>query len=173
VHATLAGVVLAFLTPATGSPSPVDRLEHGLHPWSSWFVVPLFALANAGVALGTGALDHAVHSAIAWGIFVGLVVGKTVGISAAVALAVRWRIGRLPPAVSRTDVLGVAALGGIGFTVALFTAELSFSGPDLVAAKVAILSASLTAAVAGITILGIGRRRAGTSTLAAPPEKGA
>lgn len=173
VHATLAGVVLGFLTPATGSPSPVARLEHRLHPWSSWLIVPLFALANAGVELGTGALEHAVHSTIAWGVFVGLVVGKTVGISAAVALAVRSRFGRLPAEASRTDVLGVAALGGIGFTVALFTAGLSFSGTDLVSAKVAILSASLTAAITGTTILGISRRRAGTSTLAAPPEKGA
>jgi NhaA family Na+:H+ antiporter len=173
VHATLAGVVLGLLTPAVGTPSPVVRLEHALHPWSSWLIVPLFALANAGVELGAGALDHAVHSTIAWGVFVGLVVGKTVGISAAVALAVRVRIGRLAAEVNSTDVLGVAALGGIGFTVALFTAGLSFSGTDLVAAKVAILSASVSAAVVGSTILGISRQRAGASTLAAPPEEGA
>jgi Na+:H+ antiporter, NhaA family len=173
VHATLAGVVLGFLTPAIGAPSPVDRLEHRLHPWSSWLVVPLFALANAGVALGTDALDHAAHSTIAWGVFLGLVVGKTVGISTAVALAVRLRIGKLPADVRPVQILGVAVLGGIGFTVALFTAGLSFSGTDLVEAKVAILAASVTAAVAGSAVLGIGRRRAGASTLAAPPTKGA
>jgi Na+:H+ antiporter, NhaA family len=173
LHATLAGVILGLLTPARGFGRPIARLEHYLHPVSSWFVVPLFALANAGVALNAGALEYAARSRIAWGVLLGLVVGKTVGITAATALARRTGLGKLPSGTGSRDVIGVAALGGIGFTVALFTAGLVFEGPELAAAKVAILAASVVAAVLGSVVLSIRPRRAGRPTLAAVPEKGA
>jgi NhaA family Na+:H+ antiporter len=173
LHATLAGVVLGLLTPARGFGRPIPRIEHRLHPVSSWLVVPLFALANAGVSLGSTALERATESRIAWGVFLGLVVGKILGISISTALAVRFRLGELPARVTGRQVVGVAALGGIGFTVALFTAGLSFSGPRLDAAKVGILAASVVAAGLGAALLRTRKGRSGTSTLAAVPEKGA
>jgi NhaA family Na+:H+ antiporter len=173
LHATLAGVLLGLLTPARGFGRPIPHIEHRLHPVSSWLVVPLFALANAGVSLESSALERAAESRVAWGVFLGLVVGKTVGISISTALAVRFRLGELPARVTTRQVVGVAALGGIGFTVALFTAGLSFSGPRLDAAKVGILAASIVAAGLGAALLRTRRRRSGTSTLAAVPEKGA
>jgi NhaA family Na+:H+ antiporter len=173
LHATIAGVVLGLLTPARGFGRPIPRIEHRLHPVSSWIVVPLFALANAGVSLETSALERAAESRVAWGVFLGLVVGKTVGISAATALAVRFRLGRLPARVTARQIVGVAALGGIGFTVSLFTAGLSFDGARLDAAKVAILAASVVAAVVGAVVLRSGNRGVGSSTVAAVPEKGA
>jgi NhaA family Na+:H+ antiporter len=101
------------------------------------------------------------------------VVGKILGISISTALAVRFRLGELPARVTGRQVVGVAALGGIGFTVALFTAGLSFSGPRLDAAKVGILAASVVAAGLGAALLRTRKGRSGTSTLAAVPEKGA
>jgi NhaA family Na+:H+ antiporter len=174
VHATLAGVVLGLLTPArapAGAPSPAARLEHRLHPLSSWLIVPLFALANAGVSLTGPALDRAASSRIAWGILVGLVVGKTIGITAGAAVATR--LGARAGSITTYDVLGVAALGGIGFTVALFTATLSFSGADLATAKVGVLAASVVAAVVGAALLRTRGRRTATSMVSALPEKGA
>jgi NhaA family Na+:H+ antiporter len=173
LHATIAGVILGLLTPARGFGRPIPRIEHRLHPISSWFVVPVFALANAGVSLDASALEHAVQSRIAWGVFLGLVVGKIVGISVSTALAVRFRLGTLPARVTPRQVVGVAALGGIGFTVALFTAGLSFTGSELAAAKVGILFASVVAAGLGAVLLRTRRRRARTSMVAAVPEEGA
>jgi NhaA family Na+:H+ antiporter len=173
LHATIAGVVLGLLTPARGFGRPIPRVERRLHPVSSWIVVPLFALANAGVSLDRSALERAAESRVAWGVFLGLVVGKTVGISVATALGVRFGLGRLPARVTARQVVGVAALGGIGFTVSLFTAGLSFGGARLDAAKVAILVASVVAADLGAVLLRTRRRAAGPSTVAAVPEKGA
>jgi NhaA family Na+:H+ antiporter len=173
LHATIAGVVLGLITPARGFGRPIPRLEHRLHPVSSWLVVPLFALANAGVSLESSALERAGESRVAWGVFLGLVVGKTIGISVASALAIRFRLGVLPARVTGRQIVGVAALGGIGFTVSLFTAGLTFTGARLDAAKVAILAASVVAAGLGAVLLRTRGRQAGTSTLAAVPEKGA
>src|SRR5690606_17039007 len=99
VHATIAGVVLGLITPARGPHSVAERLEHRLHPLSSFVIVPLFALANAGVRLDVGSLSEPAPRAVALGVVVGLVIGKTVGISAATAIAVKTRIGRLPDGV--------------------------------------------------------------------------
>ncbi|MEX2254940.1 MAG: Na+/H+ antiporter NhaA [Acidimicrobiia bacterium] len=126
--------------------SPLDRIEHRLAPWVSFMIVPLFALANAGVELGGGtSFDR-----IAMGVAVGLVVGKTTGVFAATWLAVRFGVGRLPAATTWSHLFGVAICAGIGFTVALFVASLSF---DVAAlndeAKIGILAGSLVAGVAG------------------------
>lgn len=154
VHATIAGVVLGLITPARGPDSVAERLEHRLHPLSSFVIVPLFALANAGVRLDVGSLSEPAPRAVALGVVVGLVIGKTVGISAATAIAVKTRIGRLPDGVGAGEVIGMAMVAGIGFTVSLFVTELAFDDPAIRdAAKTAVLVASAVAAVAGGTTL--------------------
>ncbi|MGH8984536.1 MAG: Na+/H+ antiporter NhaA [Acidimicrobiia bacterium] len=156
VHATIAGVVLGLLAPNQewrGQPL-IGRLERDIHPWTSFVIVPVFALANAGVDLGGGVLGDALGSRVTLGVVVGLVVGKTLGISAAVAAAVRFRLGRLPPGVRPRHIVGVAAVAGIGFTVSLFIAELSFDGTKQLAdAKIGILGASVLSGLLGSLFL--------------------
>jgi Na+:H+ antiporter, NhaA family len=155
VHATLAGVVLGLLTPARpfGGREPIEMLEHRLHPWSSLVVVPLFALANAGILLDSRSLGRAADSAVAWGIVAGLVVGKPLGIVGATALARRIGVGRLPVGVHMGHVVGAGMVAGIGFTVSLFVADLSFTGFVLGDAKIGIVAASVCSAALGATLL--------------------
>lgn len=133
----------------------VERLQARLHPVSSYVVLPVFALANAGVVLGDGALGDALTSTVALGIGAGLVLGKPLGIALACYLAIRLGAGRMPAGTSWPQLLGVGAVAGIGFTVSLFIAGLSFPGSaELTAdAKVGILLASLVAAVIGVVVL--------------------
>jgi len=195
VHATLAGVAIGLLTPATallhesaargyaqqaledrhldadevqrlrflldGSVSMVERLQTQLHPVSAYVVLPVFALANAGVALGGGVLGEALDSTVALGVALGLVVGKPVGILAASFLAVRLGLGRLPRETGWRMVAGLGAVGGVGFTVSLFIAGLSFPGDVLLTeeAKVGILGGSLVAALLGVLLLSVSPRR--------------
>ncbi len=134
--------------------SPVERLEHLLHPWTSLLIVPLFALANAGVEVRGGALGGPGAARATAGVVVGLVVGKTVGISAGAWLAVRTGLTRLPEGTNWGMILGVACIAGIGFTVALFTADLAFAGGPLQdAAKIGVLGASTLAAVVGTSVM--------------------
>ena len=105
-----------------------ERLQEVLLPWTTFVVVPLFALANAGVDLRDGVLGAALRSPVTWGVVLGLVVGKLVGISFGAFTAVRLRWGRLPQGVGPGQVVGGAALSGIGFTVSLLIAELAFGG---------------------------------------------
>jgi Na+:H+ antiporter, NhaA family len=134
--------------------SPLARVEHLLWPWTSFVIVPLFALANAGVELSVDATRAAASSTVTLGVIVGLVAGKTIGISAASWLAVRVGVGRLPGGVRWLHLVGTAAVAGIGFTVSLFVADLAFDDGDLVAqAKVGILAASLVAGTVGYLIL--------------------
>lgn len=134
--------------------SIVEWLEHRLHPWSAFVVVPIFALANAGVRIPASELGDALSSRVTWGVLLGLVVGKTIGISAATLLAVALKIGRLPEGVTTRYVIGAGALGGIGFTVSLFVTELAFGdatvGTD---ARLGVLLGSLVAATIGSLIL--------------------
>ncbi|WP_107764314.1 Na+/H+ antiporter NhaA [Nocardioides terrigena] len=189
VHATLAGVAIGLITPATSllredvarsyaqralrdrhldpeelsrlrfllneSVPVVERLQTSLHPLSSYVVLPIFALANAGVALGGGALGDALTSAVGLGIMVGLVVGKPLGILVACLIAVRLGLGRLPDHTTWPMVIGLGSVAGIGFTVSIFIAGLSFPGSDVLTseAKVGILVASLVAAVIGTVLL--------------------
>jgi NhaA family Na+:H+ antiporter len=133
----------------------VERLQALLHPVSSYVVLPVFALANAGVVLGDGALQEAVTSTVALGIGAGLVVGKPLGIVLACYLAVRLGAGRMPTGTTWAQIVGVGAVAGIGFTVSLFIAGLSFPGSEVLTtdAKVGILLASVVAAVVGVVIL--------------------
>ena len=134
--------------------SVAERLAHILHPWTSYLVVPLFALANAGIALSGQELRAAAGSPVALGVVLGLVVGKTVGITGAAWLAQRLRLGTLPASVGWGHVAGAASLAGIGFTVSIFVASLAFTDEALVQeAKVGIVAASVVASLAGAAIL--------------------
>ena len=157
VHATIAGVVMGLLVrarPRAGEHgSPAERAQHLLHPWSSFVVIPIFALANAGVSLDGGIASGA-PTAVALGIAAGLVVGKPVGVILGAFLAVRLRVGRLPDETGWGDLAGGATLAGIGFTVSLFVAGLAFDDASLTdAARLAILGASVLASVIGAALV--------------------
>jgi NhaA family Na+:H+ antiporter len=160
VHATVAGIVLGLLTPVRPRPGETrpagERLEHRIHPFSAGVAVPVFALAATGVSVSR--LSGATGDDVAVGVFFGLLVGKVVGLYGAARLTVRLGIGELPKDVTWADVLPVAVLGAIGYTVSLLMARLAFD--DVAAqerAAAAILAASTTAAVAAVVLL---RRRA-------------
>jgi NhaA family Na+:H+ antiporter len=133
--------------------SPMIRMEHALHPWVSYAIVPLFALANAGVRIDRG-LDAVATEGIFLGVFVGLVVGKQVGITLATWLVVRSGFASLPAGVGWRHVYGVAWLGGIGFTMSLFIGDLAFTQEaSLALAKMGILAASIVAGAVGFVLL--------------------
>jgi NhaA family Na+:H+ antiporter len=199
IHATIAGVTLAALTPANpffrpeefephaesllatqrealaandsdtaaaalrdferlshDSEAPLDRLVDILHPWTSYLIVPIFALANAGVSLRGGVAHDAANSAVTFGILTGLVLGKPAGILLFSWLAVRTRMASLPANVSFVHVLGAGVLAGIGFTVSLFITGLAFDQAPLISdAKVGILAASVIAGTAGFIYLSL------------------
>jgi NhaA family Na+:H+ antiporter len=162
VHATIAGVALGLATPArpVGGRSVLEELQHRLHPVSSYLVVPLFALANAGLPLGTEALRAAAASRIAWGVALGLIAGKLIGISAASLAAVRLGIGMLPEGLAARHIVGLAALAGIGFTVSLFVTELAYPTGGLIdLAKTGILAGSLLSGLLGTVLLVTARTR--------------
>jgi NhaA family Na+:H+ antiporter len=145
IHPTLAGVILGMLAPATAAS---NHLLRRLHPWVAYLVMPLFALANAGVEL------HGLHFAsgtVAAGIILGLVFGKPLGIVLAATLAVRARICELPEGLRCRHLVLLGCLGGIGFTMSIFIANLAFPTPPLLAtAKGAVLVASTLAALLGL-----------------------
>lgn len=156
IHPTIAGVALGLLTPALpiGGRNVLQDLEQRLHPWSSYLIVPLFALANAGVHLGGGAWQKALSSRLTWAVAAGLLVGKIAGITSATWVALRLRLGTLSGAVQMGHVVGIGALGGIGFTVSLFIAALAFLTEGLQSeAKIGILLGSVAAALGGSVIL--------------------
>jgi NhaA family Na+:H+ antiporter len=161
IEAAIAGVVLGLLTPARpiAGREVLRDLETGFAGWSSYVIAPLFALANAGVVLTGGAVGSALTSRVTLGVIFGLVVGKTVGVALATYVAVRLGIGRLATRPSRTQMIGTAAVAGVGFTVALFVAEISLTGAALDEAKIGILIASCTAALLGSTLLLLAHRR--------------
>lgn len=125
--------------------SPNERMQEIYHPWTSYLIVPLFAVANAGVGFSVEILEQAASSPITIGIIVGLVVGKLVGITGASWLATRRRLGGFPLTVSWAPLVGMASVAGIGFTVSLFIAEISFDGLALEEAKIGIFAASVLA----------------------------
>ncbi|WP_228281738.1 Na+/H+ antiporter NhaA [Rubrobacter marinus] len=132
---------------------PLHELEHALHPWVIFAVMPLFALANAGVALGGGAAE-ALTSPVTLGIVAGLILGKQIGVTLFAWLAVRSGVSELPRSISWRHIYGAGWLAGIGFTMSLFITDLAFPNGALAdAAKLGILAASLIAGVVGWTIL--------------------
>ena len=175
IHATIAGVIVGLMTPTRPvrrrdvidaeevddqSVSVVEWLEHLLHPWTSFLIVPLFALANAGVPITGGALADAASSPVTYGIVLGLVIGKPIGIALFTWVAVRAGIGVLPTASTWRAIAGIGAVAGIGFTVSLFVTGLAFDDVGMQdEAKIGILAASLIAAVIGAVILSSAKRQ--------------
>jgi Na+:H+ antiporter, NhaA family len=190
VHPTLAGVSLGLLAPsiprvhpdlidveeltdlssvkhvrssealARSSVSVVEWLEHVLHPWTSYVIVPVFALANTGVEVSADVLSDAVRSPVAWGILVGLMAGKPIGIALASVLSTRSGVADMPPQTTYRTIAGLGSAAGIGFTVALFVAELALDEPVAIAeAKLAILTASVLSALIASAVLVVGTRR--------------
>ncbi|MEJ8802389.1 Na+/H+ antiporter NhaA [Pontibacter sp. H249] len=133
--------------------SPMHRLEHSLHPWVAYAIMPIFALANAGILINSDLTDG-FSNPLSWGIILGLVIGKPIGIVIFAVIASVSRLARKPAAYSWMQLIGVSFVGGIGFTMAIFIANLAFAGSGfLPQAKLAILCASLLAGVAGYLIL--------------------
>lgn len=133
--------------------APLQRMEHALHPWVAFFIMPVFALANAGVTLDDGLASSLTHP-VSLGIALGLVLGKQIGITLFVWLAVKSKLAALPGGVTWIQIYGASWLAGIGFTMSLFIADLAFGPtPPLSIAKVGVLTASLIAGVAGYGIL--------------------
>jgi NhaA family Na+:H+ antiporter len=136
------------------STSPLERLTRALSPWVALVIVPVFALANAGVELSGEAIGGIVSDPVSLGVAAGLVVGKTLGVFAGAILAVGLRVGRLPEGTTWRHILGLAMIAGIGFTVALFVTSISLEDPALTAsAKVGIIFGSLVAGIAGYLFL--------------------
>jgi Na+:H+ antiporter, NhaA family len=192
IHPTLAGVAMGLLAPtephtssemidieeftdvstveaartstalARSSVSEVEWLQHMLHPWTSFVIVPIFAIANAGVEVSADGLRDLFSSALGWGIALGLLVGKPLGIWLSTRLAVRIGVAEMPASHRPRPFLGVGMAAGIGFTVALFVAELAFTDPvQRDQAKLAVLLASVMAgALALPTLRSAGRQRA-------------
>jgi len=134
--------------------SVADRLEELLHPFSSFLIIPIFALANAGIEISGDSIRDAASSEVTLGLIVGLVVGKLVGVSLFTWLAVRSGLSSLPRGASFVHVVGLAAIAGIGFTVSLFITNLAFDDPKVIEqAKLGILVASFVAAIVGVVLL--------------------
>lgn len=141
--------------------SPLNRIEHALHPWTAMAVVPIFALANAGIVLDRASVEAAAASPVTLGVILGLVVGKPLGLLLGAWIAVGLGLSRRPIGVTWLHVAGLGGLAGIGFTISLFVTQLAFAGDELLsAAKVGILAGSLMAAVLGAVLLLIAHRRA-------------
>lgn len=148
IHATIAGVALGLLTRV----EVAEHLEHVLSPFSSAVAVPFFALVSAGVVLaGGGAL---VKDPVVLGVVAGLVVGKPLGVFVGGWLVARFTRAELDPSIGWRDVVGVAVLAGIGFTVSLLVSDLSFAGAERDAAKTAVLAGSVVSAILGALVLG-------------------
>ena len=165
VHPTLAGVILGLMTPNIlkensklhdgddNQVSVIEWLEERIHPWSSFIIVPLFAFANTGVVITSDSINDAINSPIAWGIFAGLVIGKPIGVLASVFIARKINLGQYPQGAKNVDILATGSAAGIGFTVAIFIANLAFSDPatqDL--AIFAVIIASLVSAVLSVLL---------------------
>ena len=169
VHATLAGVVVGLAIPlrAVGAEtySPLEELEHKLHPWVAFGVLPLFAFANAGVSLAGLSLAK-LADGIPLGIALGLFAGKQIGILGATWLAVRAGLGRMPEGATWTQVYGVACVAGIGFTMSLFIGLLAFPDPAFAAdVRIGVLAGSIASALVGFAVLSMaGRPAAATKT---------
>lgn len=185
VHPTIAGVAMGLMTPliprntadfvdiedlerdpsAKESVSLVEWFEHLLHPWTTFLIVPVFALANAGIEISSDALRDASTSPIAWGVFVGLVVGKPLGVVLATSLSRRVGVAEAPDGATSRTFLGVGGAAGIGFTVALFISDLAFTDPSHQAeAKLAILLASVVSALFAVAVMGGAREKVTVKT---------
>ena len=162
IHPTVAGVMTGFLIPAGNEDNqedhPLHHWEHTLSPWSAFLIMPIFALGNAGIPLGADSFAGLL-SPIGLGIIAGLFIGKPLGIFGTVFLMIKSGLVAMPDNVKWSHFLGAGVLAGIGFTMSIFLASLSFGAPaDLVHAKAAIVTASLLSGVLGIVLFkGLGK----------------
>ena len=148
-----------------GTEGPMERLERIVHPWVSFAVLPLFALANAGIVFTADTLSDAASSRVTLGVAAGLLVGNPLGVLGMTWLAVRLGIGQLPTGVAWRHVLGAGFLAGIGFTVAIFVSGIAFDDPAVVdQAKMGVFAASLVAGVTGYAFLRLTGRRSSPRT---------
>ncbi|MBL4590504.1 MAG: Na+/H+ antiporter NhaA [Phycisphaerales bacterium] len=131
---------------------PLHRIEHVLHPWAAFIIIPVFALANAGIPVNGGVAENLANPA-SLGIIFGVCLGKPLGIVLLCFIACKLGIASLPRGVTWRHILGAGTLAGIGFTMAIFIANLAFKGPDLEHAKLAILVASALSAIVGAGLL--------------------
>jgi len=165
VHPTLAGVILGLLTPniarqqsnlddiEDGSVSVIEWLEHKFHPVSTFIVVPVFAFTNTGVVITSESIKTASQSLIAWGIFFGLVIGKPLGVLFASLLAKRINIADLPEGVTKSSLVATGSAAGIGFTVAIFIANLAFKDSQIQdIAVLAVIVASIVSALLSLVL---------------------
>jgi NhaA family Na+:H+ antiporter len=172
VHPTLAGVIMGILTPniqreesgfhdeSDGEVSIIEWMENRLHPWSSFVIVPIFAFANTGVVISQESISVALDSPIAWGIFLGLVAGKPLGIFSTIYLSRRVNIGEIPEGATPRSIFATGSAAGIGFTVAIFIANLAFSDPKIQdVAVVSIISASVISGLASFLIFKIANKK--------------
>jgi NhaA family Na+:H+ antiporter len=165
VHPTLAGVILGLITPnkvkknsklkdvEDGQVSVIEWLEEKLHPWSSFFIIPLFAFANTGVVITNQSINNALNSPIAWGIFAGLVIGKPIGVLSTILIGKKIGVSQFPQGAKSVDLLATGSAAGIGFTVAIFIANLAFTDPvtqDL--AVFAVIVASIVSALISLCL---------------------
>ncbi len=160
VHPTLAGVILGLMTPniakegsgledsTDGTVSIIEWLETKIHPWSVFIIVPLFAFANTGVEISSNSIQAALDSPIAWGIFAGLVIGKPVGIFLSIFAARKSTIGEIPEGARPLSIFATGSAAGIGFTVAIFIANLAFK--DAATQDLAVVSVIAASLVSGI-----------------------
>ena len=162
VHATLAGVVTAMAVPLKNAANetedaPLRRLEHRLHPWVAFAIMPLFGFANAGVSFAGTSLGSLTQG-LPLGILLGLFAGKQLGAFGMAALAIRLGWARLPEKASSAGLYGTCLIAGIGFTMSLFIGSLAFEGPATVAPiRLGVLAGSLLSAIAGVLVLAIFR----------------
>jgi len=165
VHPTLAGVILGLMTPNIarresgledtddGTVSVIEWLEHKFHPISTFFVVPIFAFANTGVVITFDSIERATQSLIAWGIFFGLVIGKPLGILTASFAAGRLKVAELPEGISKSSIIATGSAAGIGFTVAIFIANLAFTDAQTQdIAVLAVIVASVVSALLSVVL---------------------
>jgi len=165
VHPTLAGVILGLMTPnivrkrtrvediEDGSVSVIEWLEHKFHPISTFFVVPVFAFANTGVVITAESIKDATQSVIAWGIFFGLVIGKPLGVLIASIAAKRSKLAEFPEGATNSSILATGSAAGIGFTVAIFIADLAFDDAQTQdIAVLAVIVASVISALLSIAL---------------------
>ncbi len=154
IHATISGVVIAWLIPVELG----DRIKHSLAKFCAFFILPVFAFMNSGVELNSTALSD-IFSSLPLGIIVGLVVGKILGIYGAVTLAARFKIASFPGAASHLQMLGVATLGGVGFTMSLFIGSLAFhSEAEMDLVRLGVITASIFSALLGGLFLALAAR---------------
>jgi NhaA family Na+:H+ antiporter len=162
VHATIAGVVLAFTIPLRVTPgksdepagSPLHRLKHGLHNWVTFLIVPIFGFANAGVSLAGVSVDT-LSDHLTLGVALGLLFGKLLGVFGCAHLVIRLGLADAPMGASKLQLLGVSLLCGIGFTISLFIGLLAFTNDPALQSdvKIGVIGGSILAGVAGLTIL--------------------